>query len=184
MSTNFALTACPCAEIFRVNGDISLKSAKLTYLSTFLTSNGNTSETCGAPLYQWPDATNDAPTTKRGFRRPAAPRRHTLHARSPAFSDPAPTHMPRAQRTEGSHGGRPRGGAYTPPAQQVARGGTHPHTASRWTITTPTPADTQGTSSYSESMDINDGIRPMHAVSPLIPPRATRRPDSLIALIR
>lgn len=150
MSTNFALTACPCAEIFRVNGDISLKSAKLTYLSTFLTSNGNTSETCGAPLYQWPDATNDAPTTKRGFRRPAAPRRHTLHARSPAFSDPAPTHMPRAQRTEGSHGGRPRGGAYTPPAQQVARGGTpptqrvdgrhphpptckvHPRTASRW----------------------------------------------------
>lgn len=184
MSTNFALTACPCAKIFRVNGDISLKSAKLTYLSTFLTSNGNTSETCGVPLYQWPDATNDAPTTKRSFRRPAALRRHTLHARSPAFSAHVPTHMP--PRTADRGFARRPASRRRPhsPAQQVTRGGTHPHTASRWTITTPTPADTQGTPPYSESMDIDDEIRPMHAVSPLIPPRATRRTDSLIALIR
>ena len=91
MSTNFALTACPCAKFFRVNGDISLKSAKLTYLSTFLTSNGNTNETCGAPLYQWPDATNDAPTTKRSFCRPPPARRRTSHARSPALSGLAPS---------------------------------------------------------------------------------------------
>lgn len=143
MSTNFALTACPCAKIFRVNGDISLKSAKLTYLSTFLTSNGNTSETCGAPLYQWPDTTNDAPTAKRGFRRPAAPRRHTLHARSPAFSDPAPTHMPTCTADRGfAHRPASRRRLHSPCAASRARGYTPP---------------------YSESMDHHDTHTRRHA---------------------
>lgn len=184
MSTNFALTACPCAKVFRVNGDISLKSAKLTYLSTFLTSNGNTSETCGAPLYQWPDATNDSPTTKRGFRRPPPAHRRTSYARSPAFSDPAPTHMPRAQRTEVSHGGRPRDGAHTPlrnkshrgvhtPIQRVDGPSRHPHPPTR-------KVHPRTASQWISTMKYG----PCTPSAPLIPPSATRRTDSLIALIR